>query len=85
MDNKKYSSKTDIWSIGFIYYETLTGKTPWTARSPPELLKNIRTQPLKFPANVPKDVQDVLTGCLQFDEDKRMSWDEIYRHPLFKG
>lgn len=42
LDNKKYTSKTDIWSIGFIFYETLCGKTPWTARSPPELLKNIK-------------------------------------------
>ena len=27
LDNKKYTSKTDIWSIGFIFYETLCGKS----------------------------------------------------------
>lgn len=60
LENKKYTSKTDIWSIGFIFYETLTGKTPWTARSPPELLRNIKTQPLKFPPNISKEVQELL-------------------------
>lgn len=44
LDNKKYTSKTDIWSIAFIFYEALFGKSrkfififiaaPWTARSP---------------------------------------------------
>ena len=60
LDHKKYNSKTDVWSIGFIFYEALFGKSkiilysfkaPWTARSPAELLKNIRTQPLKFPTD----------------------------------
>lgn len=85
LDNKKYTSKTDIWSIGFIFYETLVGKTPWTARSPPELLRNIKTKPLEFPANISKEVKDLIQGCLQYDEAKRLSWDEIYRHPAFKG
>lgn len=46
---EKYTSKSDIWSLGFIFYETLFGQTPWTARSIPELVKNITSQPLKFP------------------------------------
>lgn len=35
-------------------------KAPWTARSPNELLKNIRNQPLKFPGNVSNDIKDLL-------------------------
>jgi calcium-dependent protein kinase len=27
LDNKKYTSKTDIWSIAFIFYESLFGKS----------------------------------------------------------
>jgi len=29
---------------------------PWTARSPEELLRNIKAQPLKFPTPVSKEV-----------------------------
>lgn len=25
----QYTSKTDIWSLGVIFYEVLFGKTPW--------------------------------------------------------
>ncbi|CAD8197134.1 unnamed protein product [Paramecium octaurelia] len=86
LDNKKYTSKTDIWSIAFIFYEALFGKTPWTARSPQELLKNIRNQPLQFKGpQISKEAQEFLTGCLQTEEKDRLSWDDIYRHPLFKG
>lgn len=28
-----YTSKCDIWGIGFIFYEMLHGNTPWTAKS----------------------------------------------------
>ena len=27
LDNKKYTNKTDIWSLGFIFFETLFGKS----------------------------------------------------------
>lgn len=85
LNNQKYSSKTDVWSLGFIFYEVLFGKTPWTAKSPTELLKNINTQPLKFPSKVSKDVENLLVGMLGVKEINRFSWEEILKHPLFGG
>lgn len=29
----KYTSKSDLWSIGLIYYQMLHGKTPWPANN----------------------------------------------------
>jgi serine/threonine protein kinase len=29
----KYTTKSDLWSIGLIYYEMLHGKTPWPAQN----------------------------------------------------
>ncbi|CAK56585.1 unnamed protein product (macronuclear) [Paramecium tetraurelia] len=82
---EKYTSKSDIWSLGFIFYETLFGQTPWTARSIPELVKNITSQPLKFPQdkNVDPQIIDMLKGCLQLQEKDRLGWDQLYRHPCF--
>ncbi|CAD8106591.1 unnamed protein product [Paramecium sonneborni] len=82
---QKYTSKSDIWSLGFIFYETLFGQTPWTARSIPELIKNIVSQPLKFPQdkNVDPLILDMIKGCLQIEEQNRLGWDQLYRHPCF--
>jgi len=41
LKSEPYTSKCDIWALGFIFYEMLHGKTPWTARSEYELVKNI--------------------------------------------
>ncbi len=29
----KYTNKSDLWSIGLIYYEMLQGRTPWPAHN----------------------------------------------------
>ena len=33
----------DIWSIGIIYYEMLTGTTPWHCKTIDELINSILT------------------------------------------
>ena len=33
LNDNKYSFKSDIWAIGVIFYELLTGKTPWKAKT----------------------------------------------------
>ena len=33
LNDNKYSYKSDIWAIGVIFYELLTGRTPWKAKT----------------------------------------------------
>jgi serine/threonine protein kinase len=35
----KYSHQGDIWALGVIFFQMLTGRTPWKARTEKELLK----------------------------------------------
>lgn len=61
----------------------LHGRTPWTARSEYELVKNIETKPLFFNEKLSKETIDFIRKTLAIEEDKRMGWDELFRHPIF--
>ena len=42
VERKKYDAKADLWSIGTILFEMLTGTTPFTGYDKFDLLNNIR-------------------------------------------
>ncbi|CAD8045924.1 unnamed protein product [Paramecium primaurelia] len=88
LKNEKYSTKCDVWSFGFLFYEILYGRTPWVASSIPQLVKNINTQPLKFYDQINQvsdNVKDLISKCLVIQENERYSWYDIFGHPLFSA
>jgi serine/threonine-protein kinase ULK/ATG1 len=72
--SNKYSHKSDIWAIGVIFFEMLTGNTPWTGRTETELKTKIKTVPIKniLPANISKASTVFLIKALDTDHRKRM-------------
>lgn len=72
-----YSVKSDIWAIGVMLYEMLTGKTPWDCRTEKELLDKISRVPADIPVSFPEDVREFIRGCLQPDETKRFGLEEF--------
>ncbi|CAK72388.1 unnamed protein product (macronuclear) [Paramecium tetraurelia] len=88
LKNEKYSTKCDVWSFGFLFYEIIYGRTPWVASSIPQLVKNINTQPLQFYDSINQvsdNVKDLISKCLAIQEKDRYSWYDIFAHPLFSA
>ena len=78
----KYSTKCDIWSIGFIFYELSCGAIPWTGFSEQNLLENITKRPLKIPDKISDWSREILKKMLVVNENDRISWDELFKYVL---
>ena len=63
----------------------LHGRTPWTATSEYKLIKTIETKPLEMDENLSEETKDFLRKSLEIKEDHRISWDELFTHPIFNG
>ena len=80
LKKSKYTTKCDIWSIGFIYYELLVSKLPWTGNSESELYNNIVKKPLQIPDYVSEWSSQILRKMLVPNENDRIGWDELIKY-----
>ncbi|CDW75810.1 protein kinase domain containing protein [Stylonychia lemnae] len=86
LNGRKYNHKADVWSLGIIFFEMITGFMPFTGQNKEELKKNLEKGTYKFPKKLRMSIQglDFLNCCLQFDSSKRMSWSQLIDHPYIK-
>ncbi|CAD8096317.1 unnamed protein product [Paramecium primaurelia] len=80
---KQYTSKCDVWSVGLIYYELIEGRTPWNVMDILDLINKQRNTNIKFSKKISPLSQQFILGCLQYEEQKRLGWEQVFTHPLF--
>jgi serine/threonine-protein kinase ULK/ATG1 len=49
LNGSTYSTKSDVWSMGVIFYQMLYGKTPHKATSLEELISKVNKKIIRFP------------------------------------
>ncbi|XP_076364482.1 serine/threonine-protein kinase unc-51-like isoform X4 [Tachypleus tridentatus] len=83
----QYDAKADLWSIGTIVYQCLTGKAPFQAQTPQALKqlyeKNSSLFP-KIPSWTSPGLTDLLLRLLKRDAKDRMEFDEFFNHPFLQ-
>jgi serine/threonine protein kinase/WD40 repeat protein len=66
---------TDIYALGTILYESLTGRPPFRTDSTLETLLQVRTEepvsPRRLQSRLPKDIETICLKCLQKEPRKR--------------
>lgn len=73
----KYGPSSDLWSVGVVLYEMLSGELPFTGRSDREKVEKIKAGVVKFdsPAwdNISNDAKGLVRQLLNVDPYKRIS------------
>lgn len=82
LNGQSYDSKVDVWSLGTIFFEMLTGFQPFTGMNKEDLKRNIEKGNYMFPKSIKMSLEglDFLNCCLQHNPKERMSWDELMKH-----
>lgn len=68
------SPAIDVWAIGIMFFAMLYGELPFNKGDEKELIKSIKSDPVKFPNTVPvtEGAKDVMRRMLEKDPAKRI-------------
>ncbi|KAJ0974464.1 hypothetical protein J5N97_016429 [Dioscorea zingiberensis] len=85
IQNKKYDAKADLWSVGAILYQLVTGKPPFDGTNQFQLFQNIlNSGELKFPQDVLGDLHpdcvDLCKRLLRREPVERLAFEEFFNH-----
>lgn len=82
---QKYDAKADLWSVGTILFQLVTGNPPFSGNNQIQLMYNImRSKELHFPDDIVGDLHpdciDLCQKLLRRDPVERLSFEEFFRH-----
>ena len=77
-----YNEKADIWSLGTVCYEMLTGEAMFKVKDLKDLMKKVESGNYTIPINInfTKEAVSFLNAMLQYNGDDRLSAEELAKH-----
>lgn len=84
--SEKYNEKADIWSLGTICYQMLTGDTLFKADNIKDLILKANKGDYSIPINnnLSVEIFAFINSMLQFNSDFRLSAEELSRHDFLQ-
>ena len=84
LKGEKFNEKCDLWSLGILIYILSFKEYPYKDKSKEAILNSIKTLGQeKFKETNNSDLNDLIKKLLIEDPEKRITWDEYFKHPFF--
>ncbi|KAI4355327.1 hypothetical protein L6164_004110 [Bauhinia variegata] len=89
IQNQKYDAKADLWSVGAILFQLVTGRPPFDGNSQLQLFQNILTSTeLQFPHVALKELHpdclDLCRSLLRQNPVERLTFKEFFDHKFLQ-
>ncbi|KAI9295447.1 Pkinase-domain-containing protein [Neoconidiobolus thromboides FSU 785] len=89
LNERKYGSSVDWWSLGVLMYQMTLGQSPFTGADDMEIFDSIIEDEVLYPLSLPRTTVSILERLLTKDPKKRIGCgpsgsDEIKQHPYFR-
>ena len=78
-----HDEKVDIWCIGVLLFELITGTVPFQGKDIESLKSNILHLRISWPKEINKDAKDLISKILKLDPNERITLEEMLEHPFF--
>jgi len=77
----KYSSKSDLWSLGIIIYQMVYHRHPYkNVKSIGDLIKKIEIEDIEYEESVSEECIELMKELLNLSPNYRLSWKELKDH-----
>ena len=77
-----FGQKADIWSLGILCYKLLIGRVPFYNESELLMQQLLKIGTYRVPISLSKEAISFINGMLQYQPSKRLSCEELSKHPF---
>lgn len=84
IEKKEHNLTVDLWCIGVLCFEFLTGNPPFYAENDKTTMRNIVSVKYEFPDHVSQEARDLVKKLLVKDPSKRITLEQVIEHPFIK-
>lgn len=85
LTDKRANKSSDLWALGCIIYQLLSGLPPFRASNEYQIFKKIIALDYDFPSGFPEVPKDLVQKLLVLDPTKRLGCDECGGFPSLKS
>lgn len=83
INEQGHDERVDIWCIGVLLFELITGEVPFKGNNLELLKNNILHLKIEWPKEMNPDAKDLISKLLRLDPSERLPLEDILEHPFF--